>query len=464
MTLSADLIRLIRAKEIEEADFDRAALLVLDAAANFIGGTNCDEGKRFLGWARATGQLTGDGILGEPARSAFLLGALAHVLEIDDLHRAAALHPGCVVVPVLWGRQWTTGDPVDGKRALAAVLHGYEAAIRIGMAVGPTHYRIWHNTATCGPFGAAMAAATLLQLDEGAAIDALGNAGTQASGLWEFLAAGAMSKPLHAGHAAEAGLTAAELAQHGITGAPAILEGDRGFFAAMCPDAEPDLVLGDPDDAWHLHATSIKPWPSCRHTHPVIDAAQELRQALAKQSLRADAIESIEIATYGVALDRCDNPDPDSVLAAKFSLQHCAAAALVFDEVWFDAFEADARARLAPLRADCNVSVSQEIESSYPQNWGAEIRIELSGGERLTAKREHTKGDPEFPLDAEALKAKATRLLAHGGVDRPEDFVDAVLAMPEGAPIPPLPQPLGPATRTGRGRRPHAAAQSRVLS
>jgi len=464
MTLSTDLIRLIRTKEIEEADLARAALFVLDTAANFIGGTNCDEGRRFLGWARDAGHLTSDGLQGEPSRAAFVLGALAHVLEIDDLHRQGALHPGCVVVPVLWGRDWADRGNIDGKRALAAILHGYEAVARIGMAVGPAHYKLWHNTATCGPFGAAMAAATLLDLDEARCIDALGNAGTQASGLWEFLSTGAMSKPVHAGHAAEAGLTAAELAGHGISGAPAILEGERGFFTAMCPDAEPELVLREPDAPWQLHASSIKPWPSCRHTHPVIDAAQELRRTLANKRLAVDAVESIEITTYGAALDRCDNPNPGSVLAAKFSLQHCAAAALALDEVWFDAFEADARRQLASLRANCSASVSPKIQDGYPQNWGAEVRIQLSDGKRMTARRRHAKGDPELALDAEALKVKAMRLMVHGGIARPEEFVEAILAMPEGAPIPPLPYPLGRDARLKRGQSSDSAARSRALS
>jgi 2-methylcitrate dehydratase PrpD len=464
MTLSADLIRLIRAKEIEEADLARAALFVLDTAANFIGGTNCDEGRRFLAWARATGHLTTTGIRGEPARATFLLGALAHSLEIDDLHRAAALHPGCVVVPVLWGRDWAASEGVDGKRALAAVLHGYEAVARIGMAVGPAHYKLWHNTATCGPFGAAMAAATLLGLDDDRCIDALGNAGTQSSGLWEFLSNGAMSKPIHAGHAAEAGLTAVELAQHGITGAPAILEGERGFFAAMCPDAEPELVLQEPDAPWQLHASSIKPWPSCRHTHPVIDASQELRRTLVEQKLGMEAVESIDIATYGAALDRCNNPKPDSVLAGKFSLQHCAAAALAFDEVWFEAFETDARRQLAPLRANCSVSVSQEMQNNYPQNWGAEVRIYLTGGEQLSANRMHAKGDPEFALDTDAMIAKASRLLSYGNVAEPMTFVESILAMQEGAPIPSLPHPLGQGSRPARHRQSDRAAQSHSVS
>src|SRR5690606_14080258 len=126
---------------------------------------------------------------------------------------------------------------------------------RVGMAVGPAHYRVWHNTATCGPYGSAMAAAELLGLDDVQAVHALGNAGTQSAGLWQFLETGAMSKHLHAGRAAEAGIVAAELAARGFTGAPAILEGEKGFFAGACPDARPEALLADPAAPWQLRLT-----------------------------------------------------------------------------------------------------------------------------------------------------------------------------------------------------------------
>ena len=464
MSLSTELIRLIRAKEADAADFDRAALFVLDAAASSIGGTHCSEGRQFLNWGLDEGHIGAEGLRSQPGRAAFLLGALSHALEIDDLHRDSALHPGCVVVPVLWGRSWENGGATGGRHLLKAVLHGYEAAIRIGRAVGPAHYKLWHNTATCGPFGAAMAAATLLGLDDKACADALGNAGTQSSGLWEFLDSGALTKPLHAGRAAESGLTAAELAQHGVTGAPAILEGERGFFAAMCPDAEPDLVLGDPGDPWQLHTASIKPWPSCRHTHPTIDAAQELRQSLAARGLDAGAVEGIEIATYGAALGLCDNPAPDSVLAAKFSLQHCVSAALATNEVWFDAFETSARRALAPLRAKCSVSNSPEFEQRYPGNWGAEVSITVAGGERITAMRQNAKGDPELPLEVDALKAKAARLLRLGGVAQPDQFIDAVLATADGAPLPRLPGLLGGESEPASVRSTDIASRTGALN
>lgn len=448
MTLTADLTQLIRAKPIEQADLEQAALLALDAAANIVAGPNSDPGRRLVAWGREAGALDGDGSLtGDEGRMAFLLGALCHILEVDDLHRASVVHPGCVVAPVLWARANASGETLDGSRALTALLHGFEATTRLGMAVGPAHYRIWHNTATCGPFGSAMAAAALLDLDDAACVNALGNAGTQAAGLWQFLDTGAMSKHVHAGRGAEAGLIAASLAAHGITGAPAILEGARGFFAAMCPDGDPASLLAEPGAPWQVHATSIKPWPSCRHTHPAIDAAQELRRTLAEKGASHDDIAQVDIGAYKAALALCDNPSPASTYAAKFSLQHCVAAALAREEVWFDAFEPNEREALAALRSRCRAQLDDKLEGAYPTDWGSEIRLTLRDGTTLSAARRHAKGDPELPLSRGDMIAKARRLLAHGGVQQPEAFIAAILAMAEGGPLPALPRPGPPGER-----------------
>jgi 2-methylcitrate dehydratase PrpD len=305
-------------KPIAPVDFQQAAMFTLDALANALAGRVSEPGALLLRWADATGVIDAE-------RRAFLLGALTHILETDDLHRASVVHPGCVVVPAVWAI--ATRERQRGHAVLRAVLWGFEAATRIGMAVGPTHYRIWHNTATCGPYGSAMAAAALLKLDVPATVHALGNAGTQSSGLWQFLETGAMTKHLHAGRAAAAGVLAADLARFGFTGPPAILEGAKGLFAAACPDADPDAVVRDPDGPWQLLQTSIKPWPSCRHTHPAIDAACELRHAV------IGPIEQIEVETYPAALEVCNRPAPQSDYEAKFSLHHCVAAALM-RETW----------------------------------------------------------------------------------------------------------------------------------
>ena len=423
-TLTRQLTELIMAKPITAADRQHAALLTLDALANSLAGRASEPGAMLLRWAAATGS-------DDAEHQAFLRGALTHILETDDLHRASVTHPGCVVVPAAWAVAARTGQ--RGHALLRAVLWGFEAMTRIGMAVGPTHYRIWHNTATCGPYGSALAVAALLHLDVPTTVHALGNAGTQSSGLWQFLDTGAMTKHLHAGRAAAAGILAADLAQVGFTGPPAILEGAKGWFAATCPDADPGAVTRNPDDLWQLRQTSIKPWPSCRHTHPVIDAACELH------GISPSEIEQVEVVTYPTALEVCDRPWPDSDYAAKFSLQHSVAAALSRDQVDFSAFTEQARLALATLRERIRVRAAEPYASAYPHAWGGEVTVTLRSGESRTARRTHAKGDPEVALSPDELIAKARMLMNYGGVEAPERLIAAILALADDAALPELP-------------------------
>lgn len=432
-SLTVGLTGLIRAKPITAANLDAAAIFTLDAVANSLAGRNSEPGRVLINWWQARGA---SNAAPEPARLAFLMGALCHILETDDLHRESVVHPGCVVVPAAWALAVARGTP--GRAFLEAVLHGFEAATRIGMAVGPAHYRIWHNTATCGPFGAAMAAASLLGLSDDATVHALGNAGSQSSGLWQFLETGAMTKHLHAGHAAEAGVNAAELAAFGFTGPPQILEGEKGFFRAACPDADPAAVLRKPEAPWQLVRTSIKPWPSCRHTHPTIDAAAELRERLTADGIAADAIETVEVSTYAAAIDVCDRPVVQSDYEAKFSLQHTAAAALLFPLVDFAAFGAAARDRCAPLAARVQVQAADPWASAYPANWGGRVRLRLANGAELTAERTDAKGDPEAPLSRDEMIEKAGMLLRHGGIENPKPLIDSILGLASRAALPDL--------------------------
>jgi 2-methylcitrate dehydratase PrpD len=234
----------------------------------------------------------------------------------------------------------------SGRDLLTAVTLGYEVAIRVGEAVGKTHYFHWHNTATCGVFGAAAAAGWLLDLDEDRMTWALGNAGTQAGGLWEFIADGAMSKVLHAGRAAANGVLAGELGALGFTGARQILEGRQGFFAATAPDGTPSTVTVGLGEGWKLPGSSIKPYPSCRHTHAAVDAALELRGEF---GLSAGDVDRIEIDAYQSTLDLCDNQTPAHPYAAKFSVQYCVARALTDGALGISDFAQD---RIMDARPD----------------------------------------------------------------------------------------------------------------
>lgn len=421
-TLTHQLIRLIHEKPITEQDLAQAALFVLDTLASVIAGRHSEAGLILCHWAEQAAKDAG--------RRAFLMGALAHILEVDDLHRASVVHPGCVVIPAAWSMAEREG--ADGKALLTAVLHGYEAATRIGMAVGPAHYRIWHNTATCGPFGAALAAAHLNKLDVAATQHALGNAGTQAAGLWQFLETGAMSKHLHAGRAAEAGILAADLAKVGFTGPPAILEGAKGFFAATCPDADPDAVLRDlASSPWQLWQTSLKPWPSCRHTHPAIDAAQTLRR-----EIDPEGIDQVLVETYQTALDVCDHLHPASDYQAKFSLQHCVAAALFHGQIDFSSFQSSARTALANGRARITLRSEEMYCRAYPKSWGCAITATLKNGDQFTVQRHHAKGDPENPLTMDEIVTKATGLLDCAKFSHRDELISSIFHLRNGGSIP----------------------------
>ena len=414
MTLTAQLIELIESKAIGKKDSEVASWFVLDAIANFVAGRNSEQGRILEGW-----------YLDEPAetsRTAFWIGASMHIQEVDDLHRQSVVHPGCVVIPTVLALGMR--EDISGLQMLEAVVKGFEVCTRIGNSVGPAHYKIWHNTATCGPFGAAYAAGTLIGLEKEQFRDALGNAGTQSSGLWEFSENGAMSKHLHAGRAGQSGLLSAELAKLGFSGSPTILEGKRGFYAACCPDADPDALLVDPEGSWQIHKTSIKPWPCCRHTHPAIDAALEL-----SSKLDGGNIESIELGVTQATIDVCDKPTPETLYDAKFSLQHCVSVAIVDGQVGFDAFESDARQRVSKMAMKISLERNEEIEKAYPNAWGAEVKVKLTNGKKFSVRRKHAKGDPDAPLSPTEFKEKATMLFRFGGVSEPEAWVERILKL-----------------------------------
>jgi 2-methylcitrate dehydratase PrpD len=172
---------------------------------------------RFLQALKGIGEavVVGTPLLAHPTYAALANGAFAHSLELDDVERESSLHPGVAVFPAALAAAELT--QADGKRFIAAVVAGYEVTIRLGKALKPSaHYgRGFHPTATCGTFGAAVAAGKLLGLNEQQLLHAFGIAGSQAAGLMEFLADGAWTKRLHPGWAAHAGLIAALLAREG---------------------------------------------------------------------------------------------------------------------------------------------------------------------------------------------------------------------------------------------------------
>ncbi|PIW27395.1 MAG: 2-methylcitrate dehydratase [Rhodospirillales bacterium CG15_BIG_FIL_POST_REV_8_21_14_020_66_15] len=345
--------------------------------------------------------------------AAFIHGAASHTVEFDDIYRNAIYHPGVPVISAALAVAQARG--VSGAHLLTGIVAGYEVSDRLGAAVNPAHYEFWHTTGTIGTFGAAAAAANILGLTAEQTLHALANAGTLAAGLQQAFRADAMAKPLHGSHAAERGVTVALAAEQGVTGAPDILEGPRGFGAAMClngmADAQPDWAkaastLGTD---YLIKQTTTKNHAACGHSHAAIDGVLELAKA---HDLTPADVRQIRVGSYQKAEEICGNWNPQTPYEAKFSLPYCCAAALVWGSVRMAAFTPerlnDPQVRaLMPL---IGLKTDPERQAAFPALRSANVEIETIDGRVLTHFAPTRKGDPDAPLSDAELEDKFREL------------------------------------------------------
>jgi 2-methylcitrate dehydratase PrpD len=298
---------------------------------------------------------------------------------------------------------------------LVAAIAGYEVGIRIGEFLGRSHYKIFHTTGTAGTLASAAAVAKLLRLDADGVQHALGSAGTQAAGLWEFLRDAADSKQLHTAKAAADGLLAAYLARSGVTGARRILEGAHGLGAGMSSDADPSRLTDGLGTRWATIETSYKWHASCRHTHPAADALLALMH---REQLSHDAIASVTARVHQGAIDVLGQVvEPTSVHQAKFSMGTVLGLIAVHGNAGLDEFERHALddARVAAVRQRVRMVLDPEIDAAYPRRWIGKVEIETTDGRTLTARVDVPKGDPGNSLSRAELEEKAVRLACFRG-------------------------------------------------
>jgi 2-methylcitrate dehydratase PrpD len=351
------------------------------------------------------------------AAAGFANGVASHILELDDVHKGSTLHAAAPVIPAALGV--AERDHASGRAFYLAVALGYEAALRVGEAVNPSHYRFFHPTGTAATFGAAAAAGSLLRLTPGQMTDALGSAGTQAAGLWEFNADGTMSKHLHPGKAAMNGILAADLARVGFTGASRILEGDRGFFRAMSAGFDSSRITDGLSDRWKIVENCYKLHSCCGHTHTAIDVALDIRAAqhwTARDALQR--IQRVTIETYGPGYEIVRESNPGTPYRAKFSIAYCVAAALLEGVVNLEQFSEDrfdgsktVEPFISQLLPRIDVTVHDDLTSSYPAKWPTRLTVTLLDGTELRGASDYPRGNPENPVSTSVLEAKFLALV-----------------------------------------------------
>jgi 2-methylcitrate dehydratase PrpD len=341
--------------------------------------------------------------------AALINGAAAHTAEVDDIYRDGIYHPGAPTIAAALAVAQSRG--ASGEAFLRAVIAGYEISTRIARAMGRAHYAYWHNTGTIGCFGAASAAAEVLGLDRTRFAHALATVTTFAAGLQQAFRSDSMSKPMHAGRAADAGVIAALAAAEGVTGALDILEGEAGFGRAMGDGPDWEAALAGLGEDFNICKMTFKNHACCGHAFAAIDGALALK---AKMGVTAAEIARVRVGGYRATLEVAGIAEPATAAEARFSTPYLVATALTHGSVRLAAFEPprleDEGTRSLMKRVELELDAG--IDAAFPAQRAARVAIEARDGRRGEHLQPTRKGDPDLPLSDAELEAKYLELAA----------------------------------------------------
>src|ERR1051325_629039 len=410
---------------------------VLDGLGVALAGSTDECARIIQNHLRALGGRGECGVVGTSLRApapkaALANGVAGHTMDYDDTQLSTSkeavygllTHP---TTPVLAASLALAGTQrVSGQQFLLAYILGVEVECRIADAINPRHYQSgFHSTATMGGIGAGVAAAKMLRLREDALLRTLGIAASMASGLRENF--GTMTKPLHAGRAAENGVTAALLGRAGFTAADNILEAPRGFFNAMAGGYDEDKISSRLGRPYFMQepGISIKAYPSGSLSHP----AQDLILDLVKEhDLNADKVDAIEVGTNANVPNALIYPMPKTGLEAKFSIPFCMAIAVLERKAGIAQFtHPKVRDRkVVRLMKRVRLYVDDELERLGYDQVRSRIRVKLKNGTIIEGRYDVARGHPEKPMTWDELGEKFRDCAS---LVLPERKIDAIIPL-----------------------------------
>ncbi len=415
MTIIAEFgsfIEACQSKTFAPVTMHHARRALLDWQASLLAGSDTDAAKRlFVAYEDELG-IGHCSIAGSPQKAlmraaAFINGTVSHIAEFDDIYRDGAYHPAAPTISAVFALAEQRQDSLE--KLLEAIIVGYEVSTRISRVIQPSHYRFFHTTGTVGVFGAAAACAYLLKLNKNQASDALASAATFASGLQQAFRSDSMTKPMHAGHAAQVGLNAALTAQAGMTGTLDILEGDAGFGAALSQNPRWEEIFQGMGSDWNIEHMTFKNHGCCGHNFPSIDGVAFLMQTY---PISFENIKKIRVGGYKATKNVCCYVHPQTPFEAKFSLTYTVAARIILGRVREKAFLASALQdnRLQELENKIELSIDPDCEAKFPVHRSAKVEIELSDGTVYAHHQQTRHGDPDDPLTDQELLDKFIEL------------------------------------------------------
>jgi 2-methylcitrate dehydratase PrpD len=353
------------------------------------------------------------------AGAALVNGTAAHGEDFDDTFEGGPVHAGAVVVPAVLAA--CERHNADGAAALRGIAIGVEVLCRLSLVVPKAvHKAGFHPTAVFGAMGAAAGVAAALGLEQRRIVDALGIAGSMASGIIEYLAEGAWTKRMHAGWAAQSGLRAALMARAGFSGPRTVFEGTHGLFHGFAHTTEGNYaaLIGDFGQRWVTETLAFKPYPCGTMTHPYIDCARRL----SARGIKPENVHDIVCDVGEGTVHRLWEPlaakqKPANGYAGKFSQPYCIATALVRGNVGLADFSNDAVTDSRVLAVASKIRYRIDPANPYPDEFTGHIRATLADGSVIEERQPHFRGGAKEPLTRADIEGKFWLNCRHGGWD-----------------------------------------------
>jgi 2-methylcitrate dehydratase PrpD len=410
---------------------------ILDGFGLALAGSMAQTGPISRDYAKSLGcdngasTLIGSSSKASPRFGAFVNGVSIHADDFDDTQLAGAkdrvygllTHPTAPVLPAVFAI--AEADNLSGKDMMAAYFAGVEVETKIAEAIAPRHYVDgFHSTGTCGSFGAAAASAKLRALSVEQTLYAFGIVGAEAAGLRENF--GTMTKPFQAGHAAENGIAAADLARLGWTAAPQILDAPRGFFHAYGGSFDRAAIQGKLGNPWTFDdpGVSLKPFPSGSLTHPAMTAMLRLIQS---HDIAAADVEKVDVGTNQNMPNALIHHRPQTGLQGKFSMEFCVAVLLLERKASLAQFT-DAyvnRPEVKAMISRVNFYIEPAAEKAGYDKMTSLIAVHLKSGKILTDRADFAKGSPADPMTMEEVSTKFRGCAEYAGW--PKSKTDAII-------------------------------------
>jgi 2-methylcitrate dehydratase PrpD len=368
----------------------------------------------------------------DAASAAMINGTAAHGEDFDNTFEGCPVHWGAVVVPAVIAA--AEAHRLSGSQTLIGLAVGGELMCRLGLlAQKGVHTAGFHPTAVLGAMGATAGVAAALRLTREQTANALGIAGSMASGIIEYLADGSWTKRMHAGWAAQSGLRAASMARAGFTGPATVFEGTHGLLHGFAPSVTPDFetLRGGLGETWHVARTAFKPYACGTMTQPFIDCAKRLAERV-----EAAAIVSLHCRVGEGTVHRLWEPialkrKPPNPYAAKFSTPYCIAVGFVRGNAGLAEFTDEAVRDAAVLDIANRVSFEINPDDEYPRNYTGSISATLADGTIVEEFQPYMRGGSRDPMSREELVAKCAANIAYGGfnpriADTIAEFADSL--------------------------------------